>query len=267
MLVPPSGDQVQNHSIPHQWSGLALGGFLLISIFALLATPVEAQCQRWDVSGNWVIRQANGINESVSLQQGNWQQQSAHLTGTAAVSLTASSNSTFTTPPYPGVVSGNITNNAFTLLIERDSSTSTSGKSTAQYRYTGTIGPGGKIEGTTKQGVHWVSSRKMKCADPTAEAPPVPQPPSSTSAASITANPAVVSIPSGHRSGTTTLTWDAGKDHPYAEVWVAVAGQDPTFVVEQGKGSRSVTVERGTTYRYILSDSGKDLSGVTVKGK
>jgi len=50
-------------------------------------------------------------------------------------------------------------------------------------------------------------------------------------------------------------------------VWVAVNGQDPTFVVEQGKGSRWVTVERGTTYRYILTDSGKDLGSVTVKGK
>jgi len=117
----------------------------------------------------------------------------------------------------------------------------------------------------------FVSSRAMKCSDrPAAPAPPqkpviTAPPPKATP--KISASPAVITIPAGQADGTTTLTWDGGPEHPYAEVWVAVNGQDPTFVVEQGKGSRWVTVERGTTYRYILTDSGKDLGSVTVKGK
>jgi hypothetical protein len=63
------------------------------------------------------------------------------------------------------------------------------------------------------------------------------------------------------------LTWDGGPEHPYAEVWVGVDGEDPTFLVEQGKGSRKVTVEPGKTYLYILTDSGQQLSTVTVRAQ
>ena len=73
-------------------------------------------------------------------------------------------------------------------------------------------------------------------------------------------------IPTG-QTGQTVLTWDGGKDHPYAEVWVKVDDGDETFVVEQGKGSRQVTVEPGRTYLYILSDAGKRLAAVTVKSR
>ena len=77
----------------------------------------------------------------------------------------------------------------------------------------------------------------------------------------ITASPKVATTSS------TTLTWDGGAAHPYAEVWVGVDGQDPKFVVEQGKGSRKVTTEPGKTYLYILTDSGQQLATVTVKGQ
>jgi hypothetical protein len=83
----------------------------------------------------------------------------------------------------------------------------------------------------------------------------------------ITATPRVVTIPGGQGTGSTTLTWDGGPEHRYAEVWVGVNGEDPTFLVEQGKGSRKVTVEPGKTYLYILTDSGQQLSTVTVKAK
>lgn len=94
-----------------------------------------------------------------------------------------------------------------------------------------------------------------------------PSAPTSTTTPRISARPTVVTIPDGQAEGSTTLTWDGGSEHPYAEVWVAVDGGDPAFVVELGKGSRRVTVEPGRTYRYILTDSGKDLSTVTVRGQ
>ena len=81
----------------------------------------------------------------------------------------------------------------------------------------------------------------------------------------VSQNP--VLIPAGQTSGTTTLTWDAGGDHPYAEVWQQIDGGEETFVVEQGKGSRQMTIELGKTYVFKLSDFGNLLASVTVTAK
>jgi len=96
---------------------------------------------------------------------------------------------------------------------------------------------------------------------------PPPQAPSAQGVPGITASPHVVTVPAGQTQGKTTLTWDGGKDHPYAEVWVKEDDQDEKFVVEKGKGTRAMTVEPGKTYLYILTDSGQRLATVTVKGK
>jgi hypothetical protein len=90
---------------------------------------------------------------------------------------------------------------------------------------------------------------------------PTPTPPF------ITASPEVVLISPQHSPGTTTLTWDGGPDHPYAEVWVKMNDADETFIVEQGKGTRVVTVEAGKTYLFILEDAGQRLATVTVTVK
>jgi len=75
-------------------------------------------------------------------------------------------------------------------------------------------------------------------------------------------NPVVIAP--GQTSGTATLIWDGGKDHPYAEVWVRVDQNDETFIVEQGKGTRNATVELGKSYEFKLSDSNVLLSSVRV---
>jgi hypothetical protein len=75
-------------------------------------------------------------------------------------------------------------------------------------------------------------------------------------------NPVV--IPAGQTSGTVTLEWDGGPKHPYAEVWVRVDENDETFIVEQGRGSRNVTVELGKNYEFTLSDSNVLLASVKV---
>ena len=75
-------------------------------------------------------------------------------------------------------------------------------------------------------------------------------------------NPVVIAP--GQTSGTVTLVWDGGKDHPYAEVWIRVDQNDETFIVEQGKGTRNVKVELGKSYEFKLSDSNVLLASVRV---
>ena len=76
-----------------------------------------------------------------------------------------------------------------------------------------------------------------------------------------------VVIAAGQTQGTTTLRWDGGNDHPYAEVWVKVGDADEAFIVEQGQGTRQVTIERGKTYLFILTDANQRLATVTVSVK
>src|SRR5215470_14779542 len=75
-------------------------------------------------------------------------------------------------------------------------------------------------------------------------------------------NPVVIAP--GQTSGTVTLIWDGGKDHPYAEVWIRVDQNDETFIVEQGKGTRNATVQLGKNYEFKLSDSNVLLASVPV---
>jgi hypothetical protein len=83
----------------------------------------------------------------------------------------------------------------------------------------------------------------------------------------IKASPNPAPAPAGQASSTTTLEWDGGGDHPYAEVWQQVDNTDETFVVESGKGTRQMTVEVGKTYIFKLSDAGEVLASVTVTAK
>jgi hypothetical protein len=164
-------------------------------------------------------------------------------------------------------VTGNVTGSGFYLhLISKG------------LELRGDIAADGKIHGVMhdlsnpNKKLVFVSSRAMKCTETRSNIPATPPKPIVTkpppkATPNISASPAVITIPAGQADGFAALVWDGGPEHPYAEVWVAVNGQDPTFVVEQGKGSRRVTVARGTTYRYILTDSGKDLSSATVRGK
>ncbi len=137
-------DQKLNNTVPGRSFALGLFGILLISVCALLPSPAQAQCKRWDVSGQWEMRTSNGGISSLNLRQGKWEGASANLTGTTA----------------GHAISGNISGNAFTMAYTVDG---------LPRRYTGTIGASGIIEGyigaRDASGVYWVSSRSMKCAD------------------------------------------------------------------------------------------------------
>lgn len=64
--------------------------------------------------------------------------------------------------------------------------------------------------------------------------------------------------------GTTTISWDGGGAHPYAEIWVKVDDTDEIFVVEQGKGTRTISGEKGRRYLYILTDAGQRLATTSI---
>lgn len=80
----------------------------------------------------------------------------------------------------------------------------------------------------------------------------------------LEANPNPVLIRRGLTSGTVNLTWDGGKDHPYAELWVRVDQNDETKILERGRGGFQATVELGKSYVFKLSDSNKLLASVKV---
>jgi hypothetical protein len=81
----------------------------------------------------------------------------------------------------------------------------------------------------------------------------------------IKANPQVVTIPAGQNEGTTVLIWDAGNDHPRAEVWLEVNGHDKKLFTGSSKGRREIMVKPGKSYLYILTDSGQLLATVNVQ--
>ena len=253
----------------------------------LACVPALAQCPQWDVSGEWTLEQSDGYTLRMNLQQNG-----KTVTGGARFGYVKKPDGVLA--PFKGgdpatqrgSVSGNIAGDDFYVEIGWSSG------STGIYR--GKVGAQGRIEGSTYDKgapgskANWFSPTLMKCqgANETGPVPikrtgkasvpmpatPPPRPIKSTGKAATGANAAagvpriVVFNKPGQRPGTRTLTWDGGPDHPYAEVWVKVGDEDETKVVEQGKGSRAVTVEPGKTYLYILTDSGERLATDSVKG-
>jgi hypothetical protein len=120
----------------------------------------------------------------------------------------------------------------------------------------------------------------MVCADaavqPTSPAPNVPastpKPIKSSGKAKvspatpfITANPIAVTAPDGQSQGTTTLTWDAGPNHPNVIVWSREGVDGKTTVVDtREKGTRTVAVDRGKNYQFILMETGEQLAKAVV---
>ncbi|MFT3742746.1 MAG: hypothetical protein QM785_00500 [Pyrinomonadaceae bacterium] len=240
-----------------------MGSFKFIFAFAiallLSSLTIHAECTNWDISGNWFARQASGYRFEMRLKQ-----EGAKITGDIV--------------PYSGggrgvIESGSLEGSNLGLIVvwsSEDAATRSHNEA-----YLGTINASGIIEGNgivfgSRSGkMRWSSDTKMKClsnftpvqklgvkrTDPAQ----TPAPANENTQPWIRATP----IPIGNKA---VLTWDAGKDHPYAEVWVKVNGAAETFVVEQGKGGREVALPRGMTFTYILTDSGKTLATTTIRG-
>ena len=243
--------------------------FLFAVAFMLSPLSVQAQCGQGDISGEWNLKigDEGAIESTLELTQSGMK-----VSGEAQL---------WTTPNLfeKGKVKGDVTGDKVEFYINwvNEHGVRAQEFPSVYEEFEGTIGSDGKMGGqayiftlTGGVNVNWSSDRPMKCLYKTVHRlgtkPSTPTPtttPTTAIAPMITASQV---IPTG-QTGQTVLTWDGGKDHPYAEVWVKVDDGDETFVVEQGKGSRQVTVEPGRTYLYILSDAGKRLATVTVKSR
>jgi len=243
--------------------------FLFAVAFMLSPLSVQAQCGQGDISGEWNLKigDEGAIESTLELTQSGMK-----VSGEAQL---------WTTPNLfeKGKVKGDVTGDKVKFYINwvNEHGVRAEEFPSVYEHFEGTIGSDGKMGGqayiftlTGGVNVNWSSDRPMKCLYKTVHRlgtkPSTPTPtttPTTAIAPMITASQV---IPTG-QTGQTVLTWDGGKDHPYAEVWVKVDDGDETFVVEQGKGSRQVTVEPGRTYLYILSDAGKRLAAVTVKSR
>jgi len=258
-----------------------LGG-LFCAICVLLPSPAKAECRQWYAGFEWSLKQGD-LEVFVDLQQSG-----KNLSGIAAYRTTRSKDRGLFVPDgivkvdRKGKVAGTIDGTNITLDMEWEDGSGGF--------YTGVIGATGIIRGTVNVDKEnptnkwsWVSRKPMFCADkadkkpkPTPSATPAPASPkrlikssgkSQTETSSSAGVPRIAAFNKPGQAGTQILTWDGGPDHPYAEVWVKVDGADETKVVEQGKGTRQMTVEAGKTYQYILTDSGQQLATTSVQAK
>jgi hypothetical protein len=247
--------------------------------------PNNARPPNWDVGGEWQLSQSDGKTVTLTLKDNE-----GDFRGSATVGKPNA-------PGYThGKVEGFVTGDTFSARVTWAATLVTKADWVADY--SGTIGPQGMILGSVNRGTpsqqSWSSLTEMKRTDGNGETADSATPPrfnrmnrlrgvgsapgtatpaddqpaqSGAGVPRIAASPTKVTIPSGRALGSTTLTWDGGADHPYAEVWVEEDGGDATKIVEQGKGSRTVNVEPGRTYKYILTDAGEELATVTVRAK
>ncbi len=254
---------------------------LFAASFAISPLPAQAQCAQWDVSGKWELEQGNGLTIEMDLRQSD-----TALSGRAEVVKTGPiAFGRKSSGPRSGIVGGSINGNDFLVYVGWDTG------STGVYQ--GSINSAGRIAGSThekakpRNSAPWFSSGMMKCkpVPPPAKPPPavpttpkpvktlgknkVPQPQPAEAKPLvppyIAATPPVVKLQPLEQVAKTTLVWDAGPDHPYAEIWLSVDGADETFVMEKGKGSLEVTLQPGLLYIYVLTDSGKRLATVEVR--
>jgi hypothetical protein len=158
-----SGDRTLNNPIRPRWFALALGGLLFTSIFALPAPLVEAGCQQYDVSGQWVIRQGS-FNIPVTLSQNG-----KTVSGTAYHESLKDRHRNLVL----GRVSGTMQGDTFEVQI------TWAGGGAGIYR--GTVNQRGVLDGTTydmnnpSSTAIWTSDKSggVACAD-AAPAPPAP---------------------------------------------------------------------------------------------
>ncbi|MFT3744326.1 MAG: hypothetical protein QM785_08520 [Pyrinomonadaceae bacterium] len=247
-------------------------GCLLVTVLVGMPIVAAAQCKSWYVGGAWEVEQ-RGLTYKIVL---TLDQNGKQLTGKAGIST----NKGYPAVNVYGTVEGDLVN--FRILWI-DGSVGI---------YDGQFLPGGRLDGygyekkTPNIRHMWQSSKKFKCPPPPSfnvplngyKGKPKPTPDNSTTkpkteepppppmkVPGIIASQVIYSLP-GAYTGTVVLTWDAGPDHPYAEVWYKVNNGDDIFLVEQGKGSRQMPVDRGKYYTYILTDSGQTLATVNVVG-
>lgn len=241
------------------------GFFFLVLLGILLSTSAAGQCGQRDASGTWSVLLGEFKREIVL----DLKQSGSEISGTARPREVDLRFEEVT-------VKGTVTGDKISFIIDSKNSTRVNGVSLLE-EFKGDFGPDGKITGRadvfTMAGtvkVDWISDRPMRCLYNTVKKlgtkPSTTEPTaSSTKAPWITAVPNNIMLPPGIATGQSTIAWDGGKDHPYAEVWVRVDNEDERKLLEQGRGTLPVVVVPGKTYVYILTDAGTTLATVTVR--
>jgi len=146
---------------------------LAVGLCVAMSFPVAARaCSQWDVSGQWTAVQSNGAKPNFSLQQSGsgiqGQANDTYVHKDACV-VVACGDDYY---DRPGSVDGSIDGNTIELKAYWDNN--------SIGVYSGTIGPQGRIEGTTydqrnpQTRAEWYSDRTMKCRsdEPASDAPP-----------------------------------------------------------------------------------------------
>jgi len=237
---------------------------LILAVAFLSSFDALAQCGQRDVSGRWKIHIKSSVAtaEVVDLKQSG-----GTVTGRVGTDVSVNLVALFAT------VTGNVDGEKINLSVEW-----TNDRYKITESFDGKFAEDGRVSGTGQIWalagpvlVEWTSDRPMPClfkkvgslgvkrTDPAGGSGSTNRP------VFIVASPNNIILPPGMGIGQTTLSWDAGPDHPYAEVWVRVDGQDATKVLERGNGTLPVVVEPGKTYIYILTDAGTTLATVTVR--
>ena len=231
--------------------------------YLLLPSLVAAQCGQRDVSGRWsVLLGTFKTQERMEIKQAG-----------SEISGTAGTYSQGDLGPWQSIeVKGHVTGDKIHFEIVRTDSRKL-GEVTISEEFDGVFGQDGTITGKAnvfglagRISVDWTSDRPMTCLHKTVGSLGVKHTdPTAAAAPWITAAPNNITLPFGQPAGVTNLTWDAGADHPYAEVWLKVDDQDAAKVLERGKGTLPASIAVGHTYVYILTDAGTTLATVTVR--
>jgi hypothetical protein len=238
-------------------------GLLFLVGYLLLPPVVAAQCGQRDVSGRWSVL----LGEYKTAERLDIKQAGTEISGTA------DTNNQIDLGFEDRVeVKGHVTGDKIRFEIVRTDSKKL-GEVTVSESFDGVFASDGTITGKAnifalagRVSVDWTSDRPMTCLHKTVGSLGVKHTDTTAQAGPwITAAPNNMILPFGQTAGVTYLTWDAGKDHPYAEVWVKVNDQPETKVLEQGNGTLPASIVAGNTYVYILTDAGTTLATVTVR--
>ena len=233
---------------------VVLGGSLFAAVLALFPAPAEAQCLKWDVSGKWNINITSGIRKGTVLKI-DLQQSGDEITGG--------------TERFQGIglgtlSSGTLNGKNLGLVFEWKGQVDPAAPEVKDpvEMFVGEIDDDGKVTGVASifsdrsRKATWTSDRAMRCRF-RIEPEKLPKTPF------ILGGP--VSFPDSSKStGVSILKWDAGPEHPNAQLWVKVDDGDKTLFNDKRVGALAVFPERDKRYFYTLTDAGQTLASITV---
>ena len=246
-----------------------LGVIFFAVAMALLPISAHAQCSKqWDASGEWEIRQGRGGSTVTRLD--------LKQSGTA-LSGKAYRDAGIGTKAVTGDVLGDADGDNFDISIDW----LTGGELViyrAKVRATGHLNGETSIGPDKRDREIWFSDQSLTCGwsrgksrgnltgKLSANAPVQP----GQATASLLKTPNMVAsqaffpVPL-NPVGYVVLTWDAGPDHPNAEVWVRYNNsRDRVLLIKQPKGGQQIQVQRGQMYGYVLMDGRSVLATANV---